>query len=397
MAAAQGSKTKASAAPAPDLSRWFGEPEVRRPTVAPERIESLRVSPAKAAPLPRSVAWFAAHVMLHGGVFSGLQVERWLARHDHRWPSAKSERAQHSYRQRFVQPFFTPRYSSRPIAATLQCHGGATFAHILSKPAYAALGVSDSRFRRTAEMALVMQRLLAYDFIVERSDLGWIGEPSVKLEFFDALGVSRDALPFRTYRASGVPAGAGGARDRGAPDAPAVPLERVAWFPDNVPIGYGPWQVVFVMPCRLESFTSVVSRIREYERLWRALRSLGVRVSVAFVVRASEKIEGLDPLLSGFAQGPDRVDRERLLLQVERYVLESAPASILGFLDRLYQVAGSSRAQRMRHLEEALRAENVVKNPREKPGAMDVSCFLSQRLSASRWDLAEPTAVQMSR
>ena len=383
-----------SAPPLRNLSWWFGGPENRRPTVAPERVRVLRTSPDSAKPLSVLVAKFSGHCMLHGGVFSGLQVERWLAANDTRWPSDKSAEAQHGYRQRFLQPVFTPRFSNRPMAATLRFQGGATFAHFSSKPAYRAIGLEDSRFRRTAAMPLVMQRLLAYDFVVERPDLGWIGEQPQKLEFFDHLGVQRDVLPQRRYKAGEAPGVSAETRGRASDQ---VPVDRLVWFPDNVPIAYGPWRVVFLFPCQQSTSSSVGDRVREYRRLWSVLRMLGIRVSVVFIVRGQQPVPGLAALLDDLPAPADSDDRERVIAQVERHILENAPQSLGACMDVLYRTVGLSTGARVRQLDDFL-SRSPSETPAEgraKNGVMDVMCFVADRLSAERWNLHAPESAQV--
>ena len=392
------SSRSAAAAPASgvDLSRWFGEVDSRRPAVSPERVRILRTSPDSAKPLSNLVSQFSVHCMLHAGVFSGLQVEQWLRYSDPRWPSNKSVEAQHSYRQRFLQPVFTPRFSNRPMAATLRFQGGATFAHFSSKAAYKAIGVEESRFRRTAAMPLVMQRLLAYDYVVERPDLGWIGEQSGKLDLFDALGVRRELLPHRRYKAGDAP---GVSAERRARGSDQVPEERVVWFPDNVPIGYGPWHVMFVFPSQVQASTGVPGRVREYRRLWSALRMMGVRVSVVFVVRGKQAVPGLSALLEDLPSPADSDDRERLISQVERHVLEHAPQSLGARMDALYRMVGLSTGARVRQLDQFLATPSTPRSSagRDKNGVMDINCFVAARLSAERWNLHAPESPQLVR
>ena len=152
-----------------ELIHWFGDPGDRRDTVASWRVEALRAAPEGASFLPDTVAAFAAHVMLHGGVFTGGQVDAWLESHDPRWPRGKSEQARCSYRQRFTQSFFTPRFAGRAFAHLLRFPGGAQFGHFWSRPAYRAIGVENSRYRRTVAASLIMQRLLGYDYVLAAS------------------------------------------------------------------------------------------------------------------------------------------------------------------------------------------------------------------------------------
>ena len=376
-----------------DLARWFGEPKYRRPTVAGNRIEDLESAPPTAAPLTRSAAWFGVHAMLLGGVFSGHQVDQWLSVYDRRWPADRGQEARHSYRQRFLQPFFTPRFSGHPIAVTLRFPGGASYAHFSSRPAYAAIGVENSRYRRTAAMPLVMQRLLAYDYVLERPDFGWLGESDAKLELFDALDVPRETLPQRTYRPGAAPR-----RRSKAVKAEPPPAARRAWFPHHMPIGYAPWRVVFVLPCFAAGGARVAVRTLEYENLWRVLRAKGVRVSVVFVVRGGGE-PGLNKEdVAGLAREPDSGDRERLFCQVERYILEHADPALQAQLDRVYQCGGSSRALRLRQLDGFLDGKAQSVEGRHQDGApMDVSCFVSERLASKKWNVLEPAPVQIMR
>ena len=79
--------------------------------------------------------------------------------------------------------------------------GGARAVHITHKSIYRALGIPDVRHRRGREATtqVLMRRLLALDYVIERPTLGWLPTEAEKVQRFEALGVDRGVLPYRTY------------------------------------------------------------------------------------------------------------------------------------------------------------------------------------------------------
>ena len=84
--------------------------------------------------------------------------------------------------------------------------GGARAVHITNKPIYRALGIENSKHRRGAKETttqVLMRRLLSLDYVIERPTLGWLPTEDEKVRRFDALGIDRAVLPYRTYGEAG--------------------------------------------------------------------------------------------------------------------------------------------------------------------------------------------------
>ena len=80
--------------------------------------------------------------------------------------------------------------------------GGARAVHITHKPIYRALGIENVKHRRGAKATktqVLMRRLLALDYVIERPTLGWLPTEDEKVQRFDALGIDRARLPYRVY------------------------------------------------------------------------------------------------------------------------------------------------------------------------------------------------------
>ena len=79
--------------------------------------------------------------------------------------------------------------------------GGGRAVHITQKSLYRALGIPDVRHRRgqAASTQVLMRRLLALDYVIERPTLRWLPTEAEKVQRFEALGLDRGVLPYRTY------------------------------------------------------------------------------------------------------------------------------------------------------------------------------------------------------
>ena len=80
--------------------------------------------------------------------------------------------------------------------------GGARAVHITHKSIYRALQIPDVRHRRGATHTttpVLMRRLLSLDYVIERPTLGWLPTEADKVQRFEALGIDRAVLPYRTY------------------------------------------------------------------------------------------------------------------------------------------------------------------------------------------------------
>ena len=134
----------------------------------------------------READWIAL-VCLHSGVFTRAQ---WSSFFDDPHPMPAS---------RFVRALLDRGAGVQDERAIFP--GGARAVHITHKPIYRALGIPDVRHRRGAHATpqVLMRRLLSLDYIIERPTLSWLPTEHEKVQRFEALGITRAMLPYRTY------------------------------------------------------------------------------------------------------------------------------------------------------------------------------------------------------
>ena len=217
-----------------------------------------------------------------------------------------------------------------------------------------------------------MQRLLLHDYAVETSDRWtWYGATPQKLAVFDALGFDRDLLPAYDYPGKGP---AGGVTRR--------------YFVDHLPLGVASWKLCFPFVFFEDRTVDAARfRLKQYRRLWAALRSMGLWVQVVVVgVRG----DGGDwrRRLGDYVAPPGGGDRARLADTVERYLIERFEADGCGPVLRAYGGAAGARA-RARELE---RGPGPAEGAR---GAMAVEVWLSERLSTGAWAAGVPPGARM--
>ena len=143
-------------------------------------IEHLRGRERKLEPLGwtgREAEWIAL-VCLHSGVFTRAQFCRYFD-------------TQRMTAARFVKALMERRAAVENDHMTF--NGGGKTCRISSKPIYRALGVENIRHRRKARPPIVMRRLLSLDFVLEHPGMNWLPAEPEKVEFFEGLGLSRQA------------------------------------------------------------------------------------------------------------------------------------------------------------------------------------------------------------
>ena len=135
----------------------------------------------------RDAEWIAL-VCLHSGVFTRSQFGAYFNTGEDRKPAA-----------RFVRALLDKKLAVEDARAIFP--GRARAVHITHKSIYRALGVPDVRHRRgqAATTQVLMRRLLALDYVIERPTLGWLPTEAEKVQRFAALGIDRGVLPYRTY------------------------------------------------------------------------------------------------------------------------------------------------------------------------------------------------------
>ena len=138
------------------------------------------------------------------------------------------------------------------------------------------------------------------------------------------------------------------------------------------------------------------ARAAEHSSLWAALRCRGIRVTAVFVLRGGPDAQPPPAGAVPLAVPPGPVDRENLFLQVERELIERVAGPMRDRLEVLHRRMGSSLADRARIIDARL-AGSGGEGSIVPGGPMDVSCFLSERLSAARWNIGEPAPQQVIR
>ena len=135
----------------------------------------------------RDAEWIAL-VCLQSGVFTRSQYGAYFNTGEDRKPAA-----------RLVRTLLDKKLAVEDTRAIFP--GGARAVHITHKSIYRALAVPDVRHRRgqQATTQVLMRRLLALDYVIERPTLGWLPTEAEKVQRFAALGIDRDVLPYRTY------------------------------------------------------------------------------------------------------------------------------------------------------------------------------------------------------
>ncbi len=135
----------------------------------------------------RDAEWIAL-VCLLSGVFTRSQYGAYFKTGEDRKPAG-----------RFVRALLEKKLAVEDARAIFP--GGARAVHITQKSIYRALGIPDLRHRRGQETTtqVLMRRLLALDYVIERPTLGWLPTEAEKVQRFAALGIDRGVLPYRTY------------------------------------------------------------------------------------------------------------------------------------------------------------------------------------------------------
>ena len=135
----------------------------------------------------RDAKWIAL-VCLQSGVFTRSQYGAYFKTGEDRKPAG-----------RFVRALLEKKLAVEDARAIFP--GGARAVHITQKSIYRALGIPDLRHRRGQEATtqVLIRRLLALDYVIERPTLGWLPTEAEKVQRFAALGIDRGVLPYRTY------------------------------------------------------------------------------------------------------------------------------------------------------------------------------------------------------
>ena len=173
----------------------FG-PSDAPPTVRPAWIEGMSERFGFSVPQ----AAFTSHVASLGGLFTTRQAELWLAGNWTEWCADWEPGLARRARVRFLQPLFCPAGQRSAVARAFSLSDDRIFTHISNRSAYAVLEHPNSKYRRLPRLPGILQRLTAYDYVLEHSSLRWYALTRAKVDLMKQLGVSRPDLPQRTYQ-----------------------------------------------------------------------------------------------------------------------------------------------------------------------------------------------------
>lgn len=221
--------------------------------------ERLAASGTLPEGFPARDAEWLARVALHGGLFLRSQYEAGLG----------------------VDRSAAHRVVERLVAAGLgvEVDGGAGFGryfHVTARSVYRAVGMGDSRLRRTAARGATLQRLLALDCVIAHPDLPWIPGREAAIETLGRRGVPEKDLPQRAYA--------------GADGSPA----KVVFLPARWPLALGDGGAVWAFP---DSGQTGNPRLdlrtwgSQHAAAWRALRRGGCEPRALFVTRSERRAE----------------------------------------------------------------------------------------------------------
>ena len=246
----------------------------------------------------RRAQWIAL-ACFHGGVFTRAQWTSFLGCHHE-----KVRRAVHKLAAQGVA------VEERPPGIA----GIGRVCRIHRRAIQKALGAGDRRRRRMTSREVLIRRLLALDYVLERPHLPWRPTEPEKVAAFEALGIAPEVLPQRVYR------GALGNLRR--------------FFPLGLPVALDTERAVFVyVEPGHETTTALRSWGAAHGDLWKALWDRGHKIEVVAVVRRWQEDRRVGRVLANWAQypRPSEIDEEtrRELARIEQAIIGgmSAPSA----------------------------------------------------------------------
>ena len=239
------------------------EPQGHRPT-AVALIDHLKGREKALEPLGltgRRAEWIAL-ASLHGGVFTRSQLSTWFG-------------IDRFKTLRFVQTLTRRRLAAEEMVGDLKV------CRICARGIYRALGAEGVRTRRITSTEVIMRRVLSFDYVIEHPDLPWLPTESEKVAAFEALDMGRSLMPVRVYRGA-----AGGAR---------------RYFPCGMPVALDSRRAVFVhADPGYDTSTALRSWRDRHQKLWEALRQLGLSVEVVGVACARRPLDRARTILGNW-------------------------------------------------------------------------------------------------
>ena len=276
----------------------------------------------------RRAEWIAL-ACLHGGVFTRAQWTSFLGCHPE-----KVRRAVHALVTQGLAVEEAPADGIHRIGRVCR---------IKVRKVYRALGAEEFlRRRRITSRDVLMRRLLALDYVLERPRLPWLPTEAEKVAAFEALGIERRVLPQRTFR--GV---AGNIR---------------RYFHLGLPLALDAGRAVFVyIDPGHETATALRAWGAAHRELWTMLRDRGHGIEVVAVTRTWEASRRARTVLGNWTRDPRpseldagirrEIDRiEHVLLHGDAREIEEMCGTIQGGLVRLAALRKHARRQTGRGL-----------------------------------------------
>ena len=191
-------------------------------------------------------------------------------------------------------PMHAARFITRCGAVVSEELWGGTsmrLCRIVGRPVYRALGAEHIRYRRSTTPALMLRRVLGFDYVVDHPDRPWLATEDEKVTALTTAGVSEASLPRRVYNGKGK--------------------GQTRYFVNKLPVALdGTGGVfVFVQVGADESLFALRTWGDAHAALWAELHAKRRAVSVVVVSRATEAVEGVEKVLSAWAAaGPTGAD-----------------------------------------------------------------------------------------
>ena len=274
---------------------------------------------------------------LHGGVFTRAQWTSFLGCHPEKV-------------RRAVLALVAQGLAVEEAPAGI--HGIGRVCRIQARRVYRALGAEEFfRRRRITSRDVLMRRLLALDYVLDRTRLPWLPTEAEKVAAFEALGIERRVLPQRTYRGA-----AGNLRRHFHLGLPlALDAERAVF--------------VYVDPGH-ETATSLRAWGAAHRKLWWVLRDRGCKIEVVAVARGWEETSRADTVLGNWARDPRPSKYDTKIAPGIEHVLRSGDVRLIrevcgdirGGLVPLAELRNRARRQSGRgllHRVEAWRTERL--------------------------------------
>ncbi len=214
---------------------------------------------------------------------------------------------------------------------------------IKAREIYRALGAEEFfRPRRITSKDVLARRLLALDYVLDRTRLPWLPTEAEKVAAFEALGIERRILPRRTYR------GATGNIRR--------------YFHLGLPLALYTKRAVFVyVDPGHETATSLRAWGAAHRKLWWVLRDRGYKIEIVAVARGWKETRRADTVLGNWVRDPrpsehyGEIEREiewikHVLRSRDKNLIREVCGDIRGGLVRLAELQNQAHRESGRGL-----------------------------------------------